>query len=242
MYEINLLPPELQKKVAIDVSKMLVPLVVVVILIVMGGSYWLLQMKQYQAAAETARIDVRLNEISPLVRKIERMKRERLDGEKKIKTYRQITAQRATFIPMLNAIAQTMPVDMWLTDISLENRREYAARGGFASPPGVLAMNEQPEDINNKPGNNTFSSDSKDNDPDGEEGVKEVPPPNLVVLKGVSYSPASVGVFINNLSGLPYFRNIDLIETSVKKLEGSTGQAFCIEARLREGKQDVSKS
>lgn len=249
MYDINLLPSELQKNVDKNVMRIIMLIAITVLVLALTGSYWLLQMKQYQIAGKIARIEARLNEINPLVRQIEQMQRDRLNGEKTIKAYQRIASQRVTFTPILNAVAQNMPVDMWLTDISLENRLEYAARGGFASPTGLFAINERL--VEQKQHGNNFNSGGKAKDKengggkhsgqkDGEE-VKEVSPPNLMVFKGVAYTPASIGVFINNLSGLPYFRNIDLVETSVKKMEGTTGQAFCIEARLREVKQNVPK-
>lgn len=245
MYDINLLPPNLQKKFNIDVKKLLISFTITCMVTGLVGGYGLLMFKLYGTRMEMHRIDQRLNQIAPQVARVEQLKRERLEGEKKINAFRTIIDDRLTFTLILDDIAKNMPVDMWLTGISMEYREKYIPRGGFASPPGMLAgvyknktvdkniTGKKPDaDKQNITKTPTDKKDKEKNSP---------PPPNVLVLQGAAHSPASVGVFVHNLARLPYFQNINVLKVFANTA-GDPGQAFTIEAQLREVYRDDSKS
>lgn len=249
MYEINLLPPKLQRKFNIDVKKAAAFLGLTFLITGLAGGYGVFLFQLYGARSEINRIETRLQQIAPQVAEVEQIRKERLAGEKQVKAFQTIVDNRFTFTPMLEDIACNLPVDTWLTGITVENREEYAPPGGFASPPGMLAetvedsTGEAPKTPAGAPGTGNGQKPAQPaNRP--VQGQKDKtappPPPNVLVLQGVSYTPASVGVLVHNLARLPYFQSVNVIKV-YENTGDEAGQAFTIEAQLREVQQDVAK-
>lgn len=235
MYDVNLLPTKLQKKINIDIGRLiiLISMATIVFGFIFGYSFFLFQMNITQQ--ELHNIEEQLKQMAPRVAEVEKMKKERLSLEKKVQAFSIIVNNRLAVSHVFNDIASNMPVDMWLTSIRLEYREKYVPRGGFASsgdlPSEVRNYTEKKKKTPGKAEDNEekalLNMDDKDN--------KRLLPPNVLVLQGVTYSTASVGVFVHNLSQLPCFHNIDLIKV-FPNTTGDIGQAFTIEARLSGGR------
>lgn len=220
MYEINLLPSELIKRVNVDFKKLVI--LVAVIIVVIGYVYWYagFKFKLYHVQEELARTDKMLSEIDSRVDMVKKIKSERIKNQEKIKAYQTITENQFLLTPVFKEIEQNIPVDMWLTGITLGYRDKLIPIGGFGSPPGVKVMPPKatPQAV----------------DP-------PLPSPNVLMLQGVTYNSASVGVFVHNLARLTYFRGV-----GIKKVYANTGndvgQAFTLELQLREEGRNASES
>ncbi len=223
MYEINLLPSKLQKKINVALKRWIVLLLIISVPSVLGGFYVFTLAELNQLRLKTNNIDRQLELLTPQLNRMEQLRREREKREQQISVLQSLRDNRFSITPILTGIALNMPVDMWLTGISAEYRENYLPRGGFASP-GILPVSEgtvEQTDI--------IVGSSEQQQP---EQQQPGPPPNILVLQGISHSQASIGVFVGQLAAMPYFQNIDVVKVNTAT-SGETGLAFHIEAGLR---------
>ncbi|WP_027363477.1 PilN domain-containing protein [Desulfotruncus alcoholivorax] len=231
MYEINLLPPELIKRFNIDFKKL--TMLIAVIIVVIGYVYWYagFKFRLYNIKEEIAHTDKMLAEMSPRLNLVKKIKAERIENQEKIMAYKAITESRFLLTPVFKEIEKSIPVDTWLTGITLEYREKLNPVGGFASLPGANAL--PPKATLQAVGPPVSKKETIDE--------VEIPSPNVLMLQGVTYNSASVGVFVHNLAGLPYFRNVGIKKVYTNSGDDA-GYAFTLELQLREEGRDVSAS
>jgi len=229
MYDINLLPSELHRKINIDLKRLIIILLLTLLPAGLAGGYAFFLIEINHLRLEANNIDRRLEQLAPQMDRVLQLRQEREKIEQQIPALQSLLGNRFTITPILNGIADNLPVDMWITGISAEYRENYLPRGGFASPAGIPAPGQASVQIDHGAG----SVDEQQ-----PEEQQSLPPPNMLVLQGISHSPASIGVFVGKLSCLPYFQNIDLVKVHTAT-SGKQGLAFHIEAMLLEVRQDA---
>lgn len=248
MYEINLLPTKVQKN-NVDVKKMLLILFVILGSIALITSYSLFLSKLYNAHKKLNNIEKRQNQIALDLTRLEQLRKVSQKEDKKIRAFQSIINNRLKCTSMLDDIACNMPVDLKLTSIEVIHRENYTPQGGFASPGMLINAADENDgkqgkikelDFGNSSNKNSSKLDGKNDNSNKDAENKSLPSPNVLIFQGVSYSTVSVGVFIHNLSQLTYFTSINLIKASVE-ISGESGQAFTIEAQLREVYVNASK-
>ncbi len=218
MYDINLLPRKLQRKFNIDLKRTAGVLALFLVTAGFFGGYYSLLHKSHNYNKELTRIENTLEQLSPMVTQVKQLHNNRIENEKKLKAFQDIVKGRLLITPILEDISLVLPEDLWLTEFSMESRQDYQPRGGFASPGGVPLGNP----VNNK-----------QEETGAGEPVITPPSPNIVKLQGVAHSAVSVGVFVDNMSRLPYFSSVDLLKV-YENNAGGKGHAFTVMARLKE--------
>ena len=229
MYEINLLPAELRRKTSIELKRLLMLLLCILLPAGLAGGYSFLLIEINHRHLEVNNIDRQLAQLKPQVNQTLQLRQERGQIEQQIPVLQSLLEHRFTITPILNDIADNLPVDLWITGLSVEYRANYLPRGGFASP-GLLSP---PADAPLKQEAGTGAGQQP-------EEQQALPLPNVLILQGISYSSASIGVLVGKLSALPYFQSVDLVKVHTAD-QGEQGLTFQIEAMLREVKQDAAK-
>ncbi len=225
MYDINLLPRKLQRKFNIDLKRTAGVLALFLVTAGFFGGYYSLLYKSRNLNKEITSIENALEQIAPRVTQVKQLHNYRMENEEKLKAFQDIVKGRLLITPILEDIGLVLPEDLWLTEFSVESRLDYQPRGGFASPGGVPLGNP----VNNK-----------QEETGAGEPVITPPPPNIVKLQGVAHSAVSVGVFVNNMSQLPYFSSVDLLKV-YENTAGGKGYAFTVMARLKEDGDNVPR-
>lgn len=218
MYDINLLPTGLSRKINIDLKRIFILLLAILVPAGLIGAYALFLIDLNQLRLEASKIDQQLEVLAPQANRLEQLRLEKEKSEQQLSTLQSLLDNRFTITPILSSIALNMPVDIWITGITAEYRENYIPLGGFSSP--------------------TVTPDFEDTVVQAEQ--QTMPAPNMLVLQGTSYSPASIAVLVSNLSALPYFQNIDVVKIHTAT-NGERGLAFHIEARLLGVKQDATQ-
>ncbi|MEW6276064.1 MAG: hypothetical protein AB1556_13275 [Bacillota bacterium] len=221
-YRIDLLPAELRKRPA-DRLRRFVPLLLTIVVVAglaAGYSAFLTR------CAQISRELTVLNESLPPLRKeaarLEEIKRQRLDLEKRGGELAALLRNRRTCPEILAAVAGVVPDEVRLTGLRLEKATEkeqekQAQSGPRQAQPAPPGLSAQPA-------------------PPGLPRAVIPGVPDTLWIAGASHSAPAVGIFIAQLGQLPYFSKVTL--TGLHFEEGEDCLVFAIAASLKEGTPD----
>jgi len=215
-YRVNLLPNKLQRNISIDIGKLVKRVVVTLAVVSLFTGCGIFLFNFYSTKKELAATEKKFKQVQVAVKKVEAIKKERLDNEKAVDEFKELLKKRQTWACVLEDINYNLPADMWLESIDI-----YCA-GRQAGP-------EQPAQENKT----ASGKQEVGTGPEAEE-QPAVPVPDTLTVAGYSRTVTSVGILVNNLNQMPYFSSALLIElfedekyTAVKK--------FRVSATIKEG-------
>ncbi|MGI6491784.1 MAG: PilN domain-containing protein [Pelotomaculum sp.] len=217
MYKINLLPVELQKDLSIDVKGLVKRVSIAMTVILMFFGYGAFLFMGYLTQKEINDTERYLSQISSSVNIIEDIKAQRIKNEESTKRFKELLNTRLARSPMLVDLSYNMPVDLWLENIDLS----YVAPEQTAANASSGAAQEQ-----------TAQPQPQGQAPASKQEAVSAPAPNTFVLIGYSRSVSSIGVFMNNLYGMPYFSSVVLNELNTDEKSGNV--KFKLTAQLKE--------
>ncbi|MGB9792978.1 MAG: PilN domain-containing protein [Thermacetogeniaceae bacterium] len=209
-YKVNLLPPKLQREETIDLRRLLLVTGVALLVAALVGGYGVFIFSLLTAKNELAATKAQLTAVTPLATRVKRLRLERIELQQTAEDYRKILGSRREWSGLLTDINRVMPVDLWLNDLELTYQQSSQKASGQNSQAGVAQPQAAPKGT-------------------AAVQVETLPRPNVVFLKGSSRTVASIGVFINSLSRLPYFQEVRLNKVQ----EGTDGIQFEIIAFLK---------
>lgn len=116
-YRVNLLPPELQPRPPVEGKRLAVVagLTVLAALILIGGAGWLI--KSYNQRVELAAIQLQLASLSPAVQKVQADRAAEQKLQAGAAALEGLLARHRVWKPVMDDIAQILPVDIWLTSV-----------------------------------------------------------------------------------------------------------------------------
>ncbi|MEW6424244.1 MAG: hypothetical protein AB1523_05775 [Bacillota bacterium] len=212
-YRIDLLPAELRKRQA-DRLRRFVPLLLTIV--VVGGlaaGYGAFLTRCAQVSRELAVLNESLPPLRKEAARLEEIKRQRLDLEKRGGELATLLRNRRTWPEILAAVAGVVPDEVRLTGLRLEKTTEKEQEKQVQSGPGQA----QPA-------------------PPGLPRAVIPGVPDTLWITGASHSAPAVGIFIAQLGQLPYFSKVTL--TGLHFEEGENCLVFAIAASLKEGTPD----
>jgi len=215
MYKLNLLPVELQKDLSIDVKVLVkrVSIAATVILLLFGyGTFLFIGFLTQKKINDTERY---LFQISSAVKRIEDVKAQRIKDEESTKKFKELLNSRLARSPMLEDLSYNMPADLWLENI---NMSYVAPEQATANAPSGAVQEQTDQPLSQRQAPVTLE-------------VVSPPEPNTLVLIGYSRSVQSVGIFMNNLYGMPYFSSVVLNELHTNENSGNV--KFKLTAQLK---------
>ncbi|SHE60765.1 type IV pilus assembly protein PilN [Desulforamulus putei DSM 12395] len=226
MYKVNLLPEYLQHRdVAICKRKLLVlggsGIVLLSLLIGYGIFYLQFISDQHRLDRDTEE----LAKLRPRVAEIQRLKGEIKAKQEQYYTFSRILEKRLSWHRMLQDLSLALPRDTWINRLEIKKVERPPGSGGFASSgyKPVAEVKVESAESKGKPVSN----------------LQSPPVPNVMYLYGTCWTMGSVGVLVNNLSRLPYFDSVKLVEAKHDKEKGII--LFELAASVRGGEWDVKE-
>lgn len=209
-YRVNLLPPKLQREETIDLRRLLIVTSVALLVAAIIGGYGVFIFSLLTAKNELAATKAQLDAVTPVATRVKGLRSKRIELQQSAEEYRKILGSRRQWSGMLVDINRIMPVDLWLFDLELTYQQPAQKAGGQVSQVGATQSQAAHKGT-------------------GAAQAETLPRPNVVLFKGSSRTVASIGVFINSLSRLPYFQEVRLDKVQ----EGRDGIQFEITAFLK---------
>ncbi|HPZ42541.1 MAG TPA: PilN domain-containing protein [Bacillota bacterium] len=216
-YKVNMLPAKLQREGLIDVKRLVLISAATLILALSMGGYCAFLINYTFMKNDLQDTTARLDELAPLVSRVEQMRKERTELEAALKEYEEIIQNQKSWSVLLDDLSNIIPIDAWLVDLAILNRPVERK----TSPDGAPASTNE-ADSQNKAGSTAGDKEKK---------TAGLPHPNTITLKGYSRTVSSVGVFIMNLNYLPYFEDVKLNRIS---LDANKGYSFEITTTLKD--------
>ncbi|MCL6449089.1 MAG: PilN domain-containing protein [Armatimonadetes bacterium] len=239
-HRIDLLPEELQSKPPVNLRRLLYIVLTMLLTVGLLAIYGLFLWDYYRVSGELARFNERLPQIKKETARLEEIKRQRLDLEKRAGELEALIRNRRTWPGMLAEIARTVPGEVWLTSLRLEEGKEKQAQK--KSPADALSQT-QPGQIQKSLENIQESPERPAAEEDKEtkaESTSTVPGvPNTLFIEGASYSVPAVGIFTYRLGQLPYFSKVVL--TDLHSEENNGYVVFTVVASLKAGAPNVEQ-
>jgi type IV pilus assembly protein PilN len=204
MYKVNLLPPRLQHEELVDIRRLLLTsLIAVLVLVVLGAgvSFVISDIVVHQEIASAIQ---QLTSLQPTVAMVQNMQNQTRLMLSTDNDYRSLLNRQMTWSGLIYDLNDIAPTDLWLVELDMTNadlsKNPEAAGNGSGSAPGsnmnaVVRSNAQ-------------------------NGSEPVPYPNVVTIKGMAGSVTSIGIFVQNLNRLPYFKSV-VINTITSQAAGS---------------------
>ncbi|ACA59488.1 PilN domain-containing protein [Candidatus Desulforudis audaxviator] len=219
MYKINLLPPELQKDVSVDMGRLKKLLVLAAVFVVLVGSYGSFLWQYHARNAELAQLRAQVALVKPIAEQVDALAARSAENEKRSAELETLLLGQIRWTRLLNDINYNLPADVFLGVIRAGRVEDVPVLGGFASPSGLKA----------------------DKTAAGKAEPQGLVLPNVITIQGVAQSTASIGVLINNLYSLPYFELVQLkyLEEEVLTFHGH--KLFEVDAYLKGADIDVAE-
>jgi len=156
---------------------------------------------------------VKLAALEAKVKYVTGLQMQRHNMESKTADLEILLQQKKKHIPLLDELAENIPVDVWLTGISIQESKSSQQTGTAPSPASATTSSSKTPPVAPAPGRLEISGTS-------------------LVIKGVSRSVSSIGVYVRKLLELPYFSEVYLDE--FKEQDDET-MAFTITCFLKMG-------
>ena len=188
-YKVNLLPPHLQREGLIDFRRLTIITGTTLLIAIVLGSYGSFLFNFYTMKNDLAATRQQLEALAPMVARVEGLRKERKELEAILEEYKYILEKHIAWSTLLYDLGDVTPIDLWLVDMDLTNNQETKPQGGGTAAPA-----------------------STPKEPAAKETryAHAYPRPNVITFKGYSRTVPSIGVFVNNLYKLPYFKTIKL--------------------------------
>lgn len=229
LYNINLLPPELQKDASIDTGKLKKMLIIAGFCLMVLVSYGGFVLSIYSLGGEIEDVKREIAVLEPQAKKYDQLLQERQQISKKADAMEKLLVTRVGVFPILNDLNHNLPVDVTITSMTF-GYAEKAPNGGYASVENISSQ-DKPQDgvsLDKSP-----APAAKAKPPQGQQPGKGAGnPPNLITIQGLAQSQSSVGVLINSLRNLPYVKMVRLssvIESKYGQISDFTVQAYLYE-------------
>ncbi|GAB6182067.1 hypothetical protein JCM14036_33860 [Desulfotomaculum defluvii] len=209
MYRVNLLPPYLEPQNPKDYRRklgliLLVSLLFLLLFLSYGIFYTKLTLLHRQVEQQT-KLLVQQRDKSKRIENLmvlNKMKQEQLVA------LSGIASNRLQWYDLLQDLPLALPMDTWVTGIEIKRVEGISTAGGFVS--SVLGPHNGIAQENLK----TKTSETINNIP------QSPPVPNILYIYGACWAIGSVGVLVDNLSKLPYFHNVKLVEAKYDREKG----------------------
>lgn len=238
MYKINLLPSELQRDISIDVRKLVKRAIVALAAILLISGYSIFLFNYYSTKKEACELEKRLKQLEAAVKKVEEIKKQRRDNEQAVEKFKELLNQRLTWACVLKDIDYNLPEDMWLGSIDISYTGRWAQAEAGDKELEQMKTKEAVQKGRPKSGQTGTGalSDSKTSaaKQEGTSQQASLPVPDTLAIEGYSRTVSSVGVFINNLNKLPYFKSA-LLEELGEDEKYAGVKKFKLIAEIKEG-------
>ncbi len=211
IYKVNFLPPNLQREGNIDLRRLFLISGVTLIVTLLAISCGFLVINFFVMNNQLRGTQQQLAELALVVDRVEKITSERKELEKTIDQYNFLLKRHVVWSDMFYDYNNISPVDLWLNSVELSYKPDLKVTIG--SSPVITGKEEQ-----------------KQSSLAGSGQSVDIQRPNQVDFKGASLTMSSIGVFINNLYQLPYFKEVKLIKASRE----SQGITFQITALLKD--------
>jgi len=211
IYKVNFLPPNLQREGNIDLRRLFLisGVTLLVTLLVLGYGFCIINYLAMKNQLKETQLQ--LDNLAPIVTRVNKITNERKELEKSINRYNFLLRKNVCWSDMFYDFNKVCPVDLWLNNVELYYKPDLKVTVG-SSP--VLTEKEE----------------SKRFSQAGSGQIADIKRPNQIAINGASLTMSSIGVFINNLYQLPYFKEVKLIKAS----RDSKGITFQITALLED--------
>lgn len=215
-----------------DVGRLVKILLAAVVILAVVGGYTSFLWQYYARAAELERARNELAAVNPVAGEVDRLAAESKRNEQRSEALEALLLGQVRWARVLNDLNHNLPADVFLLTVRAEHVKDVPVAGGFASPPGFdpeAAAGKKDQQEEKKSDTKAKAKAKKDEAPK----PKSLPLPNVVIVKGVVQSTASMGVLINNLHKMSYFETVRLksLEEDISVFKGH--KIFEIEAYLK---------
>jgi len=232
MYKVNLLPPELQRDISVDIRRLVKWLTVSLVVIILVLGYGIFLYSFFSTKKEIVETEKYLSELQVTVNRIEDIKKQRQKNEQSVQKFKDLVEKRLIWSYILDDLNYNLPVDMWLASIELSFTGLQVSTGTVGQAQGQPNAQASQMQIQVQTGAGVVHGVQAL--PEGQKGIAVSPPvPNTLTIAGYSRSVPSIGIFINNLHKMPYFAKVTLNEIAEDK--NNAVIKFKITAMTREG-------
>ena len=241
LYKMNLLPPELQKDVFIDVGRLKKALAISAAILVLLGGYGTFFWQYHARSVEIGQIQDEIEKLKPQVAKADLMAKELLANNKRSTEYENILRAQPRWSRVLGDINGNLPTDTFLTTIQGQyiEKEDLPAIGGFSSSPGYSSETRPPKKADEDKGAKPADQKKPENKKTDKKEPVSLPMPNVLTIEGITQSAASVGVLVNNMHNMPYFNMVKLRSVNEIKQDYIGQKKFIIDCYLKEAKASV---
>lgn len=212
MYKVNLLPPKLQREEVVDISRLFLIAVITFFSVIILGAGAFFIVNYFTMRNDIAAATQRVSTLQPTVAYVTNLRKERTAMEKTVTDYKALLNKQITWSSLLYELNDIAPVDVWLVELDIQNVALPAGTPGVVSVKPATAAAKKPA------GKAAL------------QNTEPIPRPNTVTIKGYSRSVPEIGIFVQNLKQLPYFKNV-----LINKINSdTTGNSFDITAYIKD--------
>jgi type IV pilus assembly protein PilN len=221
MYRVNLLPPKLQREELVDVRRLLLTSVAAILILVIVGTGVGFVVSFNNVKQEINSANQQLGVLQPTVDMVQGLQSQIRVMQSTEADYKGLLGRQVTWSNLIYKLNEIAPSDLWLTELDMSNAdlsKDPAAKQAstaFPAAPGASGV----------PGANGNVVAMGNAQSAGEP----YPYPNVITIKGMANSVTSIGIFVQNLNKLPYFKNV-VINTIGSQTLGAQGNSAQVEA------------
>jgi len=125
MIRINLLPKEIKKKVTLREKRIIPTIVVVLVLVVFLGLYFLKVVQYSRLKKEVKKVDKELVLLESVVKKVDEMEKSKEALGKKLDVIGSLMGNRLAYPQLLEDLARIVPSRVWLTSLSTKSESNF---------------------------------------------------------------------------------------------------------------------
>ncbi len=225
MYKVNLLPPKLQREELMDVRRLLLISVATVLALAIIGTGVGFVVSFANVKREINDANQQLIVLQPTVDMVQSLQSQIQTMRSTETDYKSLLDRQVAWSTLLYKLNEIAPSDLWLTELDMSNAdlsKDPAAKQtstAFPAAPGASGV----------PGANGNAVAMGNAQSAGEP----YPYPNLITINGIANSVTSIGIFVQNLNQLPYFKNV-VIKTIGSQTLSSQANSSPVEANTFE--------
>jgi Tfp pilus assembly protein PilN len=225
MYRVNLLPPKLQREELVDVRRLLLTSVAAILILAILGTGVGFVVSFNNVKQEMNSANQQLAVLQPTVDMVQSLQSQIRTMQSTEADYKSLLNRQVTWSTLVYKLNEIAPSDLWLTELDMSNadlsKDPAAKQTSTAFPaapgaPGVPGANGNVVAMGN-----------------AQSASEPYPDPNVVTIKGMANSVTSVGIFVQNLNQLPYFKNVVIKAIGVQTL-AAQGNSPQVEANTFE--------
>jgi Tfp pilus assembly protein PilN len=214
MYRVNLLPPKLQHEELVDVRRLLLISVSIVLAFVILGTVVGFALSYITVEQELKTVDQHLAILQPTVDMVQGLQSQIEAMQSTESDYKGLLDGQVNWSTLIYKMNEIAPSDLWLTELDMSNAdlsKDPAAKqvsNAGAAAPGVPGAN----------GNTVAMSNAQ-------SPGEPYPYPNVISISGMANSVTSIGIFVQSLNQLPYFKNVAIKTIGYQTLSAQGGSA-----------------